>query len=135
MSCFMNYYQIGEHADSFGDKLLGHYALTKYFLAYAVAEIIKDSAKGRALISEPSKIITSGKADEFIGLVSNLAATTIDDMEAEISELRQDGGFDHKRDLKSPKWCRNMANKLKAAYKKDVKRKKAVDIDDLFKDF
>jgi hypothetical protein len=121
------------HSDDFDDDLLGHYALTKYFLGYAVSEIVKESEIGRKLFSAPDKIVKENKTDAFIAVFSDLVATTIDDFEAEVSEQEEDGTFDYKRDLKSPKWCRSMANKLKAAYKKDVKRKKAIAIDELFK--
>ena len=122
-------------SDEFDDELFGHYALTKYFLAYAVSEVIKDSQKGRKLIAHPNKILEAGKVDQFLDALSGLASTTIDDLEAEVSELREEGTFDYKRDLKSPKWCKNMVTKLKATYKKDVKRKKATPIDELFADF
>lgn len=126
---------IESHSNSFEDQLFGHYTLTKYFLAHAIAEIIRESEVGRKLISSPDRIMREGKADDFVTVVSGLVATTIDDLEAEVSGSKEDGTFDYKRDLKSPKWCKNTANKLKAAYKKDVKRKKATAIDELFRDF
>ncbi len=126
---------IDKHSDDFADKPFGHYALTKYFLAYAVSEIITDSEKGRQLISTPDKIVKNGNIDEFVKLVSGLVETTIDDLEAEVADLQEDGVFDYKRDLKNQKWCRAMATKLKAAYKKDIRRKKAIAIDELFGKF
>ena len=77
------------HSDDFDDELFGHYALTKYFLAYAVSEIIKESESGRKLISSPDKLVKDGKADQFVNILSELVATTIDDLEAEVSELKE----------------------------------------------
>jgi hypothetical protein len=120
-----------ELADDFDDNLLGSYSLTKYFLAFAVSEILRETRVGSDLLADPRPLFEKSKVESFVSTFSELARTTIDDLEAEISEQREDGGFDHKRDLKSPKWCRQMSMKLKAAYKKDVKRKRAKPVDEL----
>jgi hypothetical protein len=122
---------VEELADDFDDTLLGSYSLTKYFLAYAVSEILRDSQPAVNFINNPRNLFDSGKALAFVQAFSELARTTIDDLEAEIAEFKEEGDFDHKRDLKSPKWCRQMSMKLKATYKKDVKRKKAKSVDEL----
>lgn len=117
---------IDEPLDEFDDKLFGHYTLTKYFLGYVVAEIIKDDPAGKAFFKDVDKVVSDGKLENLIKVFMDLASTTVSDLNAEVAELREaDEGFDYKRDLKSPKWCRTMCGRLKAAYKKDVKRKKA----------
>ncbi|WP_298982433.1 AIPR family protein [uncultured Roseibium sp.] len=126
---------IEKQSDEFEDKLFGNYTLTKFFLAHAVAEIIRESEKGRRLFSSPDDLLQENSDKKFLEIVSALVSTTICDLEAEVSELIVEGSFDYKRDLKSPKWCKNMVNKIKAAYKKDVKRKKAESIDDLLQNF
>jgi len=117
---------INDTLDSFDDQLFGHYTLTKYFLAYVVAEIIKDDDVGKKVFRNMSSIVDAGKLEDFLEIFTSLANTTVSDLNAEVEELREnEEGFDYKRDLKSPKWCRAMCGKLKAAYNKDVKRKKA----------
>lgn len=64
-------------------------------------------------------------------MFAQLASTTVDDINAEVQELNEGDGFDYKRDLKSPRWCRTVGAKLKASYSKDVKRKKASPIGEL----
>ena len=114
--------------DEFDDGLFGHYTLTRYFLAYAVSEIIKSDPDGRQVFSSFKKLIATDNLDAFLKTFSDLASTTVDDLNAEVAESVGDGLFDYKRELKSPKWCRAMCEKLKAAYSKDVKRKKATPI-------
>lgn len=111
--------------DEFDDNLFGHYTLTRYFLAYAVAEIIKSEEKGRALFANFKDIFEKGTVEQFVGMYSELAGTTVYDLNAEVADLEGDDTFDYKRDLKSGRWCSAMCEKLKAEYKKDVRRKKA----------
>ena len=115
------------------DKLFGHYNLTKYFLAYVVSEIIKEDSEGANLFANFDPLFEKGSVEKFRDVYKDLASTTIDDLNAEIAELKDEGDFDYKRDLKSPKWCRTLCGKLKATYKKDIKRKKAMPIGDLLK--
>lgn len=117
---------VADTLDSFDDQLFGHYTLTKYFLGYVVAEIIKDDETGKKVFQNIKTVVEKGKLNEFLEVFTSLANTTVSDLNAEVEELREnEEGFDYKRDLKSPKWCRTMCGKLRAAYNKDVKRKKA----------
>lgn len=117
---------ITETLDSFDDQLFGHYTLTKYFLGYAVSEIIKDDPAGKKVYNNIHTIVQNGKLPAFLEVFKELASTTVSDLNAEVEDLREsDEGFDYKRDLKSTKWCRTMSGKLRAAYAKDVKRRKA----------
>ncbi|MBG6154101.1 hypothetical protein IWQ52_001272 [Labrenzia sp. EL_159] len=117
--------------DEFDDKLFGHYTLTRYFLGFVVAEIIKGDQAGKNLFSDFNALIKKEKLDRFATMFARLASTTVDDINAEVQELSEGDGFDCKRDLKSPRWCRTICAKLKASYSKDVKRKKASPIGEL----
>ena len=117
--------------DEFDDPLFGHYTLTRYFLAYIVAEIIKSDPAGMKVFSEFDRLTKEGKQDSFVRMFAELASTTVDDINAEVQELLESEGFDYKRDLKSPKWCRTICAKMKASYSKDVKRKKATSVSEL----
>ena len=123
---------VSETLYSFDDQLFGHYTLTKYFLGYVVSEIIKDDEKCKKVYQNIKTVVENGKLDEFLKIFESLADTTVSDLNAEVEELiDSEEGFDYKRDLKSQKWCKTMCGKLKAAYKKDVKRKKADPVSDL----
>lgn len=113
------------------DQVFAHYNLTKYFLAYSVAEILKSEPSGRELFVNFEALFAEGKLDGFLKVYGDLASTTINDLNAEVSELEEGSGFDYKKDLKSPNWCRTMVAKLRAAYLKDVKRRKAVAVEEL----
>lgn len=65
---------------------------------------------------------------------SGLAIAAANDLNAEVAaeEEEQEGNFDYKRQLKSPKWCRAVAGRVLAQFKKDVARKKAEPISKIF---
>jgi hypothetical protein len=118
--------------DGFDDQVFGHYNLTKFFLAHAVTQIIKEDDSVRPLLQQPKNLFTNDKIDAFMDAFSGISGTTVDDLNAEVGELIEEGNFDHKRDLKSPTWCKTMTGRLVSAYKKDVKRKRVEPIADLF---
>lgn len=113
------------------DPALGNYTLTKYFLAFSVSNIIKDSERGKRAFSSFKNIIETGRLVEFVEVAANIAVTTAQDFNAEISGELARPDFDYKAELKSPNWCRQMASKLRADYQKDVARKRASPIDEL----
>ncbi|MCJ7871150.1 AIPR family protein [Phaeobacter sp. J2-8] len=121
--------------DGFDDPVFGHYNLTKYFLAHAVSQIVRGEEAVKAVLTDPRKLFAEGKVDDFVKVFAGIASTTVDDLNAEIGELIEEDKFDHKRDLKSPIWCKTMTGKLVSAYKKDVKRKRVDPIDDLFSEY
>lgn len=122
------------HLDDFDDSLFGHYSLTKYLLSYCVCEIIKSDDVGKRIFNDFKGLVDRGRDDLFVSLFSDLAGTTVDDINAEVAAHGEGVVFDYKRDLKSPNWCRSLREKIKAAYLKDVKRKKANPISEVFKD-
>ena len=120
--------------DGFDDQVFGHYNLTRFFLAHAVTQIIREDEALTAIFNDPQSLFDTGKIGKFIDVFASIATTTVDDLNAEVVELVEAGNFDHKRDLKSPTWCKTMTGKLVSAYKKDVKRKRVQPIDELFAD-
>lgn len=118
--------------DGFNDHVFGHYNLTKFFMAHVVSQIVREDAAVKAIFNDPKALFANGKIADFIDVFVGIAATTVDDLNAEVVELLEAGNFDHKRDLKSPTWCKTMTGKLVSAYKKDVKRKRVQPIDELF---
>jgi hypothetical protein len=123
---------ISEALDELENTAFAYYTLTKYFLAYAVSRIIKDSAVGAELMSTLDTLPAT-KVSQFVAVFAELAKATANDLNAEIAG-EDDETFDYKNELKSAKWCRQTAARLLAQYKKDVQRKKAESIESLFSD-
>ncbi|HEV7278195.1 MAG TPA: AIPR family protein [Devosiaceae bacterium] len=118
------------------DKSFAYYNLTRYFVAYAVSEIIRDSKNGKKLFSSLKNVIEDGNLPKLVGVFENVAKATALDLNAEVVDVDEDDElFDHKSSLKSPNWCRATVAKLKASYKKDVVRKRAKAIDELIAAF
>ena len=121
-----------EVLDGFDETVFAHYNLTKFFLAHAISQIAREDDTVKAVLTDPRPLFDKGTVDDFVQIFAGIASTTVDDLNAEIGELIEGGTFDHKRDLKSPTWCKAMTGKLVSAYKKDVKRKRAEPIANLF---
>lgn len=124
---------LDEALNEFDDQAFGQYTLTRYFLSHAVSEIIRDSKRGSLAFRSLRQIIEQGQLAELCQVFSDIAKTTVNDLNAEVAELAEAESFDYKSDLKSPNWGKSMTAKLKASYRKDVTRKKAEPVDFLLK--
>jgi len=116
--------------DAIDDKHFAYYTLTKYFLVYAVVRLIRTEPEGVAMLNNMKGIIASGRLEELVGIIGDLAKSLAFDLNAEITDGDTEV-FDHKNELKSPTWCKKMSARLVAQYSKDVMRKKAEPIGDL----
>ncbi|KEZ21167.1 AIPR protein [Sphingobium yanoikuyae] len=108
-----------------------HYTLTRYFLAYAVARIIRDDPVGAQVMADLDAVVEKGRLDDFVEAFASLAVAAANDLNAEVADA-EDEHFDFKTDLKSSKWCRQISTRMLAQYKKDVGRKKADPIANIF---
>lgn len=119
--CFQ---EITEALDDLENKSFANYTLTKYFLFFAVIQIIKDSPEGSQILKSLDEISKNNQLGELTKGFAILAENAVIDLNAELAP-EEDEYFDYKNDLKSPKWCRAMSAKLLAQHKKDVRRDKA----------
>ena len=117
--------------DELDNTTFAYYTLTRYFLAYSVVRIIRDNAVGAEVMANLGTVITTGNLPRFVEAFSGLAKAAANDLNAEIA-ADDDEHFDHKNELKSAKWCKQTSARLLAQYKKDVQRRKADPIDQLF---
>ncbi len=115
------------------NKSFATYNLTKFFLFYAVMEVIKDDVDGQRLLRSLDVIVSEGKIDKLADGFTVLAENTAIDLNAEIAP-EEDEYFDYKNDLKSQKWCKTMSAKLLAQYKKDIRRDKAESVVEIFEE-
>lgn len=100
------------------------YTLTKYYVTYLVASIIRSDPAGAKIMDNLDKVVVAGKTQEFVDAFAELAVAVANDLNAEIAE-DDDEIFDHKTHLKSKKWCEATEARVLAQFKKDVARKKA----------
>ncbi|CAA0126117.1 Uncharacterised protein [Halioglobus japonicus] len=119
--------------DAIDDKNFAYYNLTKYFLAYAVASLIRTEATGVAMLNNMDGIMSSGKESELFEIIGALARSLAFDLNAEIV-VEDTEAFDYKNELKSPSWCKRISARLVAQYSKDVLREKADPIGSLCSD-
>lgn len=114
--------------DAIDDKQFAYYNLTKYFLAYSVANVIRTNTIGATMLNNMEGIISSGRLSELTDIIESLARSLAYDLNAEI-EVDESDVFDYKNELKSPTWCKKISARLIAQYSKDVVRKKAEPLD------
>ncbi len=129
------FYEVWDAVKNIEDETFANYTLTRFFLAYAVSEIVKSDEVGKRLFESFDKIIENEELDDLMKVIEEIAGTTADDLNAEYEAAQEDGDFDYKAELKSPNWCRTTVARLKAQHKKDVKRKKAKPIAVLLEPF
>ncbi|WP_435201269.1 AIPR family protein [Qipengyuania sp. 902] len=108
-----------------------NYTLTRYYLAYLVASIIRSDPIGEKVLANLDRVVSNGKLSDFVSAFSDLAVAAANDLNAEVA-AEDDEVFDHKTNLKSKKWCEATAARILAQYKKDVARKKADPIESQF---
>ncbi len=117
--------------DGFDDAAVGGYNLTKYFLAHTVAEIFRSTDAGRQAFNSFHTDLNHASSLRLLEVFSSTAVTTAFDFNAYVVDSQKaDSGFDHKRDLKSPSWCRAAVASLVADFNKDVARQKVSSIED-----
>lgn len=135
LSLWQCFCAIGTALEELDDESFAYYTLTRYFLAYAVVRIIRDDPVGAEVMSRLDTVAASGHLDKFVAAFADLAASAANDLNAEVASVDDDDHFDYKNDLKSAKWCKQIAARILAQYKKDVQRKKAEPVSALFKSF
>jgi hypothetical protein len=110
--------------DEIENEAFAKYTLTRYYLAYLIASIIRSDPVGAQVIGNLDKVVKYGNLPEFVAAFSDLALAVANDLNAEVA-ADDDETFDHKTHLKSRKWCEATEARILAQYKKDVARKKA----------
>jgi len=131
LACWELLHVIGPALDGFDDPTIGSYNLTKFFLADVVAQIFRSDESGQAIFSTFHQDLDSEQSHKLVEVFKSTAITTAHDFNAYVQQRLKDvPDFDHKRDLKSPSWCRNASANLVAEFKKDVARKKVNGISD-----
>jgi hypothetical protein len=113
---------IEEHLDAITLKPLAHYALTKYFLASVLSQILRNYEKSLEIMREPAKL-PKERACDFYKKCHAIVANLIIDLNYEVKEKGL--GFDYKADFKSPKQIEELTGLLLKSYDKDVARGKA----------
>ena len=119
--CFQS---LGLALEEIDNDAFSKYTLTRYFLGYLVASIIRSDPTGMQVMDSLDKVVANGKLELFVQEFSDLAVAVANDLNAEVAADDEEV-FNHKTHLKSKKWCETTDARILAQYKKDVARKKA----------
>lgn len=102
------------------NKPMGSYTLTRYFLLYMLARILREREESKAVVVDPSKFDDAQIAD-FLDKCGEILKTIIVDLTYE----QKEEDFDYKSVFKSPNQSGELATKMLTSYQKDVARNKA----------
>ncbi|TXK18650.1 AIPR family protein [Homoserinibacter sp. GY 40078] len=102
------------------NKPMGSYTLTRYFVLYVLARILRANEATKQYVAAPS-LLTEAQMADFLTKCGEILKTVVVDLSYEASE----GEFDYKSILKSPNQSTDLAGRVLASYEKDVARGKA----------
>jgi len=103
------------------NRPMASYALTKYFVLYALSRTLERNEEVVPFVRNPTLITASG-LESFLKRCDELLKTIVVDLDFESSN---DLDFDYKSVLKSPAQASDLAKRIIASYEKDVARDKA----------
>jgi len=102
------------------NKPMGSYTLTRYFVLYMLARILRGNEESKIFVADPSQL-TEAQTEEFLSKCVEILKTVVVDFSYEAA----DADFDYKSVLKSPNQSADLAGRILASYEKDVARDKA----------
>ena len=102
------------------NKPMGSYTLTRYFLLYVLARILRANASSKPFVADPAQL-DEAQMDAFLQKCAELLKTIVVDLSYEADGT----DFDYKTVLKSPTQSAELAERILASYEKDVARDKA----------
>lgn len=113
---------IESNLDSINSKPLAHYALTKYFLASVLSQVLSSVETSAKVMRDPLTLNNQDR-QSFYSICGSILASLIIDLNYEVKNKEK--VFDYKSDLKSPKQIEELTQTLLRSYQKDVARSKA----------
>lgn len=103
---------------------MASYTLTRYFMLYLLARILRDNAVSKPYVANP-ELLTEIGLEEFFSKCQEILQTVAVDVNFETRSET----FDYKSILKSPKQSVDLAERIINSYDKDVAREKAESFD------
>ena len=102
------------------NKQMGSYTLTRFFLLYVLARILRANEESKRVVTDPT-CLSEEQTVEFLAKCEEILKTVIVDLTYEAKEA----DFDYKSVLKSPNQSAELGGRIVASYEKDVARDKA----------
>ena len=123
--------QIQSRVGTLKNQLIGKYVLTQFFLLYLLRRVFEADPFGEKLIREPEFFVSSEanvvRLRKFVG---HLLDGLMIDFNLETENLSDD--FDYRGKLREKEFLTKMTNDLLSSFLKDIKRGKALPLQDLW---
>lgn len=110
---------------SLKNRPMGSYTLTRYFVLYLLARILRNNDASKGFVADPS-LLSDAQSVEFLSKCAEILKTVVVDLSYEANDVE----FDYKTILKSPSQSSELAERILASYEKDVARDKAESFND-----
>lgn len=112
---------INEKKSKIGNQLIAKYALTQFFILYALRLVLEKDQGGQKVIDNPGEYINvPANRAVFIDVIEIILDEIITDFDAEVEQLGKD--FDYRGKLRDEKWCAKMAFEIASTHAKLVTR-------------
>ena len=110
-------------------KPIQDYAGAKYFVAFAISEMLRTDPSGALLLNSPKGFLSTDSEPtkseaKVVSELKRLADCAVSSFDYLIEEECKQDTFDYKADFKLPERVSTFANHIKTDYQKDVKRGK-----------
>lgn len=113
------------------NELVGKYVLTKFVMLYTLRKIFELDDFGQRIINSPQDFVrTEDDRIRFRRTIEALVSALIIDLDVETQELDID--FDYRGKLRDKDYVTTLVNALVGTYRKDLLRKKAQSLHDLW---
>ena len=113
------------------NDLVAKYVLTRFIMMMTLRKIMELCEAGRRMISLPEEFVrTPDKRSTFQKTMDKLISTLVVDLDVEMQGLGAD--FDYRGKLRDKEYVTALVNTLVATYRKDLLRKKAETIDEIW---
>lgn len=113
--------KIEESLPTIGFPPIERYRLTRYFLLYAISQLLEEDGAAKDLLSNPSALLSEGeRLARFLNTIRTVAARYCVDLREEFAAAAE--APDYKSVLKSPIQVQEMEGRFRKSYLYDVAR-------------
>ena len=90
---------------SMQNELFGNYSLTRFLILYLIREALETDSRGKELCQNPGSFLEGGNGREKLAKVieKTVARPIVNMLDTDVTRRNEEGFFDYKSDLKSPK--------------------------------
>ena len=132
----MLYTIVDKNSGLLSNEKIRAYGLALFFFSHILAEILREDALGKEILSNPRDIITTNK-DIFISALTRVWELITPDINCDLEEYAtaNDNFFDYKNVFKNAQFVHTMTGKIKSDYIRLTRRNAADSFSSVYNHF